>query len=347
MNPPLTTTDRALGALWGVFLGDALAMPVHWYYDRQALRDDYGEVRDLLTPCNPHPGSILHRSHYKPPNEGADILHDQAQYWGRAGVHYHQHLLAGENTLNLQLAQQLIALCAETGGYDADRYLARMIAFLRDPKSHRDTYVEEWVRGFFERRAGGVALRDCGVVEKHIGGLSGPVVLLILLRDDPQKARAAAHEHRELTHKGPVMSEALDAVADVLQPVLAGRPLPEAIDTARTRGTNHLLATDFTAWQNRDDLEVIGRLLSPACYVNDAVPATLYLARKYADRPEEGLIANTMVGGDNCHRGAVLGALLGAAAGSASWPERWRRKLRYQPVLPDLRTARTRAGSGG
>jgi ADP-ribosylglycohydrolase len=86
-----------------------------------------------------------------------------------------------------------------------------------------------------------------------------------------------------------------------------------------------------------DDLEVIGRVLSPACYVDDSVPATLYLARKYVDRPEDGLVANTMAGGDNCYRGAVLGTLLGAASGVAGWPERWRRGMCYQPVLPERR----------
>ena len=322
--------DRALGALWGVFLGDALAMPVHWYYDRQALRRDYGEVRDLLAPHNPHPGSILHRSRYVPLNADADILHDQAQYWGRSGVHYHQHLQAGENTLNLQLAQLLPAMLVERGLYDADLYLERMVAFLRDPSSHRDTYVEEWARGFFENRARGRPLRDCGVVEKHIGGLCGPLTLLICLAEDPPRARARAHELRELTHRGPVMAQALDAVADVLLPVLAGEPLREAIDAARSRGGNRLLAGDYGRWERLDDLEVIGRHLSPACYVEDSVPASLYLARKYAGRPEEGLVANTMVGGDNCYRGVVVGALLGAASGVAGWPERWRAGLRYR-----------------
>ena len=28
------------GLAWGSFIGDALAMPVHWYYDRAALRRD-------------------------------------------------------------------------------------------------------------------------------------------------------------------------------------------------------------------------------------------------------------------------------------------------------------------
>jgi ADP-ribosylglycohydrolase len=35
------------GALWGLFVGDALAMPVHGYYDVAALRRDFGVVRDF------------------------------------------------------------------------------------------------------------------------------------------------------------------------------------------------------------------------------------------------------------------------------------------------------------
>ncbi|MEC7280806.1 MAG: ADP-ribosylglycohydrolase family protein, partial [Verrucomicrobiota bacterium] len=33
-----------------------------------------------------------------------------------------------------------------------------------------------------------------------------------------------------------------------------------------------------------------------------------------------GIIANAYCGGDNCHRGAVVGALLGAANGA---PKKW------------------------
>ncbi len=331
MNKSVKPNDRVAGALLGMFLGDALAMPVHWYYDRAALQKDYGEVRDLVAPRNPHPGSILFRSQYVPRNPEADILHDQALFWGQPGIHYHQNLGAGENTLNLQLVQLLLATIVERDLYDPDLYLDRMIAFMRNPGSHRDTYVEEWLRAFFDRRAQGFKLRDCGVKEKHIGGLAGPVALLIIFHDNPELARTVAHEHRELTHKGPVMAEALDAVANVLLPVMAGEPLAQIIDTRGQNSGNRLLGRDFKSLIPRDDFEVVGRMLSPACYVEDAVPAVFFLARKYADRCEEGLVANTMIGGDNCYRGAVLGALLGAAAGVEAWPERWRDGLRRRP----------------
>jgi ADP-ribosylglycohydrolase len=60
----------------------------------------------------------------------------------------------------------------------------------------------------------------------------------------------------------------------------------------------------------------------------------IYLALKYHDDPEGGLIANTNLGGDNAYRGAVLGALLGAANGIEALPERWIKGLRHPP--PEL-----------
>ena len=73
-------------------------------------------------------------------------------------------------------------------------------------------------------------------------------------------------------------------------------------------------------WSVRPDRDVIGRVFSPACYIDQAFPASLYLAWKYHDAFEAGIIANAMVGGDNCHRGVVVGALLGAANGV---PQPW------------------------
>ena len=93
--------------LLGALSADALAMPVHWYYDRMALARDYGRVDRYLAPKSQHADSILWRSSYVPLNARGDILREQAQYWGRRGVHYHQFLAAGENTLNFQLAVEL------------------------------------------------------------------------------------------------------------------------------------------------------------------------------------------------------------------------------------------------
>jgi ADP-ribosyl-[dinitrogen reductase] hydrolase len=113
----------------------------------------------------PHPGSILSYKSYEPRNKKGEILHDQAQYWGEKGIHYHQFLKAGENTLNLKIVRLLIDSLNEADGYDADDYLERYISFMTTPGNHRDTYVEEYHRHFFTQYAKGTLSRKCELEE--------------------------------------------------------------------------------------------------------------------------------------------------------------------------------------
>ena len=97
---------------------------------------------------------------------------------------------------------------------------------------------------------------------------------------------------------------------------------------------NPFLGHPFIKLLNKPDQKIIGRLFSTACYVEDAVPAVIYLALKYHDDPEKALIVNTNLGGDNAGRGAVLGAILGAANGIRKFPDPWLSGL-AEP-LPEL-----------
>lgn len=328
-NPPDDNHIRA--ALYGLFIGDALAMPVHWYYDREALVRDYGRVTDYLAPKNPHPDSILWRSAYTPPNRSADILHDQAPYWGRRGIHYHQFLKPGENTLNIKLAREWLKLAGQEQPYSAASWLGHLVEFMTTPGTHQDTYIEEYLRHFFTAYGNGTPLTDCGRKdENHIGGLALFLPVLIVLSRDRDVARKTALQHLALTHGGPAMARGGQLVADILLDVLYGTSLPDAILSRNVYNQQLASLLDFP------DPVVVGRHFSPACYLQDSIPATLYLALKYADDPSEALIANTMCGGDNAGRGAVLGALLGAFHGMAAWPEQWAGGLVDPPPTPVL-----------
>ncbi len=313
-------SDHLRGLAWGSFIGDALAMPVHWYYDRAALHRDYGLVRDYLAPRNPHADSILWRSEYTPLNERGDILREQAQYWGRRGIHYHQFLHAGENTLNLQLAKVLIESLVARGVCDPDDYLRRYIEFMLTPGKHRDTYVEEYHRKFFSAYARRTAPRKCAGSDIHIGGLAHVGILCTFFDADVPAAREAVREHIGLTHRSDEVLAAGDALARMLCAVAAGADLREAIFQ---HGADWFSKRKADQWSREPDEVVIGHRVSPACYIADAFPASLYLAWKYADDFEAGVIANANVGGDNCHRGAVVGALLGASSGTARMPSRF------------------------
>ena len=333
------TKIKIRGTLAGLCIGDALAMPVHWYYNRQALKNDYGVVANYLKPRNPHPDSILWRSRYWAANKTGEILHDQARFWGQRGIHYHQFLDAGENTLNVKICRLLVESLNQKRGYDADDFLKRYIRFMRTPNSHRDTYIEECHRHFFANYAAGIDPRHCGVGEKHIGGLVGIVPVVAFYADEPTKAREHALAHLALTHPGPKMATAAALIIDILLKVFAGQPLQDVIEERLAAQDNPLLGHPFNKLLEKPDHLVIGRRFSTACYVEDAVPVVIYLALKYHQDPEKALIVNTNSGGDNAGRGAVVGALMGAAHGEKKFPNHWLSGLK-EP-LPELTSVNT------
>ena len=187
---------------------------------------------------------------------------------------------------------------------------------MRTPGWHNDTYVEEYHRGFFTRLAKGKPLLKCGVSDEHIGGLSQIPALLAALPPSHDWRRLTL-EHLALTHRHSNVRRAGDCFARLLQRIAAGTPIRDAISG---EAGDWFSSRKAQKWAIRPDRNIIGRILSPACYIDQAFPAALYLAWKYHDDFEAGIIANAMVGGDNCHRGVVVGALLGAANGV---PDEW------------------------
>ena len=308
-------------SMLGSLAADALAMPVHWYYDTQKLDRDYGRLSSYVAPQNPHSDSILWRSRYIPRNARGNILHDQIKYWGQREIHYHQFLAAGENTINYQLGKELYLTILEYGAYDSDKWLARYIECMLDGGWHKDTYLEEYHRAFFDNYAKGLAPIDSGIDDLHIGGLSHVPCLLSGLTEigvvDLDEQLLQVEKHVRLTHRNQHVSEAAAAMTHILYSLREGLDLRKALDSHAKPWAS---AGQFDTWTHFSDRTVIGRQLTMACYLPESFTASLYLCWKYAEDFSAGIIANAHCGGDNCHRGAVVGALLGAANGV---PKKW------------------------
>jgi ADP-ribosylglycohydrolase len=323
--------------LYHAFLGslaaDAVSMPVHWYYDTAALDRDYGTIRTYQPPRSPHPDSILWRSHYTTINERGDILRDQAPFWGQRGVHYHQFLAAGENTLNFQLARELFAWVVSSGGYEPRAWLDRYIACMLSPGWHRDTYVEEYHRAFFTAYARGKPPEQCGIDDMHIGGLATVPALCAALAISgitcEDKMVQTVVNHVSLTHRHPRVIDAAMTLTRLLV------RLSESVELERALGdvaNGWISLAAFLQYQHQPDRMIISRVFSPACYIDEAFPAALYVAWRHQHDVASAICANAMVGGDNCHRGAVVGALLGVIHGVN---DEWINGLRpTPPTLP-------------
>lgn len=77
---------RIDNALWGAFIGDALAMPVHWFYSQENIRKQFPGGLDRYYPApHPHPDAFMLGMTYQPDVEKArslgrpcDILHQNS-----------------------------------------------------------------------------------------------------------------------------------------------------------------------------------------------------------------------------------------------------------------------------
>lgn len=329
---------RARAALASLFVGDALAMPVHWFYNTDDIERAFpGGIRQLESAPEVHPSSImsLHSTRgggragqKRQQDDGAPeiigeiILKGRRHLWGRPNLHYHHGMQAGDNTLNAHCARVLMrSIVANRGFYDRDRFLEAYIAFMTaDPPRHRDTYAESYHRGFFANLLAGNPPHRCGAHTHDtpsIGGLVtiGPLAIHALLQGDAlEQVQETCRQHLFLTHPDKTLGEICDAYVALISGLLTRKsgdpPEPYLLTAART--TVHI-DLEVMLTSARTDRDVLGGKYSTACYISDSWPSMLYLAYKYIDHPEEALLANTNLGGDNAHRGAVLGGFL-------AWP---------------------------
>lgn len=319
--------DRVRGSLWALFAGDALSSPTHWYYGgkRQIIKDYGGLLEDYKKPTVEMTGSIMAKSNtdgagrgsYNPNKEtiiGDVINHGKKAYWSpQKSYHYHATLEAGENTLEAQLARVLMRSITETGGsFSAEHFRKAYITFMTTPGSHNDAYASTCHRMFFANLVHNkLDPEECPDNDEHnvdtIDGLVLPTITALaeayVAPDDTRKSREIVRRRAADTVRVTRNSRALEVAASTLSDSI--------FDAVRSAKLNKSSVTFFMS----DDPMV-------SCYLSESLPSTLYMTSKYQGRVWDGLLANANVGGENVHRGAVLGAILGALDGATKLPTR-------------------------
>jgi len=313
-------------AFLGSLIGDAVSMPVHWYYDTHALDKDYGNFDHYMSPTSPHPDSILWRSEYQSTGEKDNILHDQSKYWGIKGIHYHQLLKAGENTLNLKLACELYRFIIKQGEFKINNWLQRYADVMLTPGWNNDTYAEEYHRAFFTNYQRGKKLSSCGINDIHIGGLSCIPALLAGLEaldiTDDKSIFNAVHELVYSTHRSP---KTLNSALNFSKILIELNKRAEIRNTLTSLRLSDIPLKKIKLWESLPDRKVVGSILSPACYLPESFTAALFFAWKYSDDFSLAVLSNAKVGGDNCHRGVIVGSMLAMQTGI---PPKWMEELK-------------------
>eukprot|EP01039_Chlorochromonas_danica_P007473 gene7473-8263_t len=338
-TPTLSRTERSAGALLGLYVADATAMPVHWMYNLAQLRRDYGTIRGFVKPKDTFEGSIMNLSNTGGGGRGSDhgdiigqvINHNKKQYWRRGGnYHYHLGLEAGENTLECQLCRLLTRSIVQQGHqFSKDVFLNEYVQFMTTPSSHNDTYASTAHRMFFANYIQGKEKSQCADNDGHnvdaIDALTLTVPVILTYQSHNADVRnMKIREVISATRKSTVLQTYAEHFADLLVNVLSGEDLRQALD----RATQGSIRKQVAESRGRDPMT--------ACYIDSAYPALLHFAYKYAESPEEAILANANAGGENVARGALLGALLGAAHGVQGFPK-WAFELEdYEKIQSEI-----------
>lgn len=317
--------SRALAALKLTYVADALSMPVHWFYNPQDIFNAFpGGIQKFEAAPAKHPHDFLSLPAVSGKQIVGDvILKDKKKFWGVPNQHVHQGMQAGENTLNAHCARLVTrTLIDNAGHYDANKFLENYIAFMTsDTPQHPDTYAEAYHRGFFENLERGLPANKCGLAAESTASVGGfvtiaPIAIAELLAERSlSKVQEICREHLWLTHPDEALAKVCDAYIELINELLFRSQDVDANDliaasAEKTVGVNLQSLCEKSA----NDNDIIGGVFAKACPIKDSWPSLLYLAYKYNKDPRAALLVNTNVGGENCHRGSVLGVIVGLSS---------------------------------
>jgi len=312
-------------------------------------------IQELSAAPAQHPSSVMalhsvsgggrakRQKNSQPQIVGEVILKGKAQFWNQNQIHYHHGLSAGENTLNTWCAHLLINWLADRSSmaadslYDVNEWLTHYVEFMTaDPPRHPDTYAESYHRGFFANHVAGKPLTQCGAVTSDTPSMGAlvtvaPLALALFKKMPLDAVQAICRQHVWATHPDELLLVVVDAYVKLMHLLLTretddqqsivswfceAAAVVDGGDISMYFSPRNKLTHDGKILRLvSENKSVVGERYSLACYITDSWPSTCYLAARHYRNSKQALLVNTNLGGENAHRGSVLGTLLGLVSG--------------------------------
>lgn len=338
--PPDTPNlfQRVLGALLGAFVGEALAVGPHWYYDLDALRRDFGPWITDYTDPRPE--------------------------------RYHAGLRAGQSSQPGWLLELTLRSLAERGGYDEADFCRRLDDDFfphldGTPLGGPGGYTSQSIREAWRLRIGrGLPWGEVGGYADNTEAAERVLAIAVRCALDPGRLARDVASNTALTQIDPTVMAMTVAYASVLGQLVQGHALDESMsarlmslvrsgqlpfhtvtsegESAVTRDSEKprrsvgefaspdaLLMPSNIARAARDP----GVCIEPAwkvslvygmpCAIYHQMPAAYYLAARFGADVESAVLHAVNGGGQNQARAMLTGALCGAIGGFDAIPERW------------------------
>jgi ADP-ribosylglycohydrolase len=303
----VTLADRALAALTGLAIGDALGMPTQ-SLPRETIRARYGTLDEF------HPGPP---DQPIAPNMPAGSVTDDTE----------QALLVGR------------LLVAGNGRIDPYQLAADLLSWEQDMRRRGSLdLLGPSTKAAVAAVAAGVPIEQAG----RNGATNGaamritPVGIACPATDLPSLVEHVV-EASWVTHNTDVALAGAAAVAGAVSAGLAGAGIAQATEVgvqaaelAASKGNwvasgdvgaRILLARELVAGRSPDEAaDRIYRLIGTSVATQESVPAAFAVLAVYPDDPWQAALLAASLGGDCDTIGAIAGAIAGACHGIAGFP---------------------------
>jgi len=337
MSDPSVMKDRAAGAIMGAFIGDALALGPHWYYDLTELRRDYGDWIDGYT--DPKPGR------------------------------YHDGLKAGQLSQAGFILALMLRSMVESGGYNEEDFCLRMDEELfplldGTPVSGPGRYTSQSIREAWRRRVQqNMPWGQTGGHADTTEAIERTLAIAVRYARHPDKLAAAITQNTILTQVDDTVVSMTVAFGAVLGLLVQGHKLDAGISGKLMKLVKsgdlpfHAVTRDGLQPPRQGDLDPprAGRfaspdaLLSPSymaaaasdpdiriepawkvsivygmpCAIYHQLPAVYYLSARFFNDFESAVLHAVNGGGQNQARAILAGTLTGAQVGLSGIPKRF------------------------
>lgn len=342
--------ERAAGALMGAFVGDALALGPHWYYDLDEMRRRHGAwISGYTTPMPDH---------------------------------YHAGMQAGESSQAGVLLRLTLESLAECGGYDEADFCRRMDEVLfpqldGTPMQGPGGYTSQSIREAWRKRVQqGLPWGEVGGNADNTEAAERTLAIAVRYALDPAALADAVARNTVLTQTDGTVVAMTVAFGAVLGMLVEGHKLDAAISAklmarvksgalpfhtvtsgnlqapqpgaaeapraGRFPSPDALLTQSSIARAAHDpDVRIepawkVSLVYGMPCAVYHQFPAAYYLAARFAGDFESAVLHAVNGGGQNLARAMLAGALAGAQVGLAGIPRRFIDGLRDGAALGAL-----------